>query len=146
MSHCLMSSANRAQKWRHTKKISDGRQLSSHVPAHVSGQNRAHVICSTYGAKKSSLIPMSSDPNTNICMCIWTYVCMSYMYGTTHTQTQLPWPPGRTFLALIGNNQRTHTSCHTSLNPNSPPNQSGNQTKNRPCSGHRLPTQEHHHL
>jgi hypothetical protein len=53
----------------HTQKPSDGRQLSSHVPAHVSGQNHAHVICSTYGEKQLQLFPCHltiSDPNSFI--------------------------------------------------------------------------------
>ena len=71
MSDGLMSFASKAQKWRHThtQKPSDGRQLSSHVPAHVSGQNHAHVICSTYGEKQLQLFPCHltiSDPNSFI--------------------------------------------------------------------------------
>ena len=58
MSHSLMSFAYKAQKWRQTEKrrMVDNSQV---VPAHVSGQNHAHVICSMYGEQKwkSSFLP-----------------------------------------------------------------------------------------
>lgn len=61
MSHSLMSFANKTHMAAppRKKKKTDGQQLSSHVPAHASGQNHAHVICSLYicGKKKKTLIP-----------------------------------------------------------------------------------------
>ena len=60
-------------------------QLSSHVPAHVSGQNHAHVICSTYGVKKKKIFPCHLTPNT---------ISRSWLFTRSHSfscpEIQLP--------------------------------------------------------